>query len=179
MDMTERPPLLAPATRAAILRRIHALRVEDLHALDGALAEVIAERRHQRAAKGYFFAWWDGPRLPREDEEALDDLFADALTALAEGLTGLDVERMAARFAPRPSVLDGLARLFRAPRPKRQLQDASISLIEDAVAPWDPRRAIVATWNMACAVTLRRHLPAATRETLEAAWRRALGDPPA
>jgi hypothetical protein len=51
-------------------------------------------------------------------------------------------------------------------------------LIEDTLAPWDPRRAVVATWNMACAAALRDHLPAAMVATLEAAWRGALGEPP-
>jgi hypothetical protein len=65
------------------------------------------------------------------------------------------------------------------PRPPRQLQDASIALIEGHLEPWDPRLAIVATWNMACAVALRRRLPERTVAALEAAWRRAVGDPPA
>ena len=68
--------------------------------------------------------------------------------------------------------------MFNPPRPSRRLQDASIGLIEDTLAPWDPRRAIVATWNMGCAAALRDHLPPATIEKLELPWRRALGEPP-
>lgn len=166
-------------TRAALLRRIADLTVDDLHALDAAVRELRAEGGHRDVDKGYVFAWWDGPRLPEAEETELHDLFAAVLAALAGGLTGLDVERVGARFAPRPSIFDGLLQALRPPRPARQLQDASIGLIEDAVAPWDPRRAIVATWNMACAATLREHLTAATRAALEAPWRRALGDPPA
>jgi hypothetical protein len=62
--------------------------------------------------------------------------------------------------------------------PSRRLQDASIGLIEATLAPWDPRRAIVATWNMACAAALRERLRPTTIEALEAAWRTALGEPP-
>ena len=69
-------------------------------------------------------------------------------------------------------------RVFMPPRRSRQLQDASIGLIEDHLAPWDPRRAVVATWNMACAAALRDRVPATTLTVLEAPWRRALGEPP-
>ena len=58
-------------------------------------------------------------------------------------------------------------------------QHAAIGLIEDAVAPWDPRLAIVACWNVACAATLRKYLPVEVVEVLEGAWRRAIGEPPA
>ncbi len=177
--MSERRPFLYPGPRAALLRRIAALTVDDLHGLDAAVRVLKEEKAHRHVDKGFVFAWWDGPRPSSEDEAELDDLFGDVVTALATGLTGLDVERVAARFARKPSGLDGLSRLFFPPRQKRQVQDASIGLIEDALAPWDPRLAIVATWNMACAAALRGHLPPATVETLEAAWRRALGEPPA
>jgi hypothetical protein len=101
------------------------------------------------------------------------------LVAMAGGLTGLDVERVGAQFMQKRRGLDSLVDVFLRPRKPHQLQDASIGLIESAVAPWDPRLAVVAAWNMTCAVALRRHLPDATRTALEAAWRRALGDPPA
>jgi hypothetical protein len=175
----ERRPLLYPGPRAALLRRVRSLTIDDLHALDAAVRALKAEKRHRDIDKGFVFAWWDGPRPTTDDEAELNDLFADVVTNLATGLTGLDVERVAARFAPRESVLDGIARLFLPPRAQHQLQDASIGLIEDAVAPWDPRLAVVATWNMACAAALRQHLLPATVDTLEAAWRRALGEPPA
>jgi len=176
--MTGRPPFLYPGPRAALLRRVRSLTVDDLHALDAAVRSLREDKRHRDVEKGFVFAWWDGPHPSSEDEEELNDLFADVVTALATGLTGLDVERVAARFAPKPSVFDGIARLFLPPRAGRQVQDASIGLIEDAVAPWDPRLAVVATWNMACAAALRDHLRPATIETLEAAWRQALGEPP-
>ena len=177
--MTGRAPLLYPGPRAALLRRIGALTVDDLHALDGAVRELAAAKAHRHVDNGFLFAWWDGPRLDDEDDAALQDLFAVVLAALAGSLTGLDVERVGARLAPKPSLLDGILQAFVPERRSRRLQDASIGLIEDAVAPWDPRLAVVATWNMACAAALRDRLPAPTLETLEAAWRRALGEPPA
>ncbi len=177
--MSDRPPLLPPGARAALLRRFHTLTVDDLHRLDAAVRELVAERAHRQVDKGYFFAWWDGPRLDREGEDELQQLFGDVLVALAGGLTGVDVERVGAQFVNKRRGLDSLVDLFLRPRQPHQLQDASIGLIESAVAPWDPRLAIVATWNVACAAALRRHLPDRTVEALEAAWRRALGDPPA
>ena len=70
-------------------------------------------------------------------------------------------------------------RLLRPSSANRPLQSAAIGLIEDAVAPWDPRLAIVACWNLACAATLRKHLPVEVVDVLEGAWRRAIGEPPA
>jgi hypothetical protein len=174
-----RPPLLYPGPRAALLRRVRTLTVDDLHALDAAVRDLLAERVHRHVDKGYFFAWWDGPRLDEAGEDELHLLFGDVLVALAGGLTGLDVERVGAHFTQKRRGLDGLVDLFLRPRKTHQLQDASIGLIESALAPWDPRYAVVATWNVACAAALRRHLPDATVAALEAAWRRALGDPPA
>lgn len=179
--MTEQAPLLDPGPRDALLGRIHGLTVEDLHTLDAAVRALLAteSKAHRHADKGFLFAWWEGRRLRNAEEHELHDLFAAVLAALAGGLTGLDVERVGARLAPKPSLFDGLLQVFSSPRRSRQLQDASIGLIEDAVAPWGPRLAIVAIWNMACAAALRDRLPAPTVEALEAAWRRALGDPPA
>jgi len=176
--VTERPPFLYPGPRAAILGRIRTLSIDDLRALDAAVRSLVAERAHRHVDKGVLFAWWEGPRLRSEEDRELQDLFAAVLAALAGGLTGLDVERISARFAPRPTVFASLTRAFLPASQNRRLQDASIGLIEDAVAPWDPRLAVIATWNMACAAAVREHLPATTVVTLEAAWRRALGEPP-
>lgn len=179
--MSERPPLIYPGPRRALLRRVATLTVEDLHALDDAVRTLVAERAHKHLDKGFFFAWWEGPALPRELEDEVHALFSDILVALASGLTGIDVERIAPQLAPkrRGFGLDGFVELFLRPRPPHQLQDTSIALIEGHLAPWDPRLAIIATWNVACAAALREHLPERTVATLEAAWRRALGDPPA
>ena len=176
--MTERPPLLYPGPRAALLGRVRALTIDDLRGLDAAVRSLAAGKTHRHVDKGFLFAWWDGPRLRDDEDREIQDLFAAVLAALAGGLTDLDVERIGEHFAPKSTVFGSLAQAFFPVRKSRRLQDVSIGLIEDAVAPWDPRRAIIATWNMACAAALRDRLPAATVATLEAAWRRALGEPP-
>ncbi len=176
--MRERPPFLYAGPRAALLRRIHAVTVDDLHALDAAVASLIVDKAHRRADKGFLYAWWEGPRLQDDEEQELQELFAAVLAALAGGLTNIDVERFGAQLAPKPTGLASLSQVFFPPSQTRRLQDASIGLIDGAVAPWDPRRAVVAIWNMACAAALRDHLSPATVATLEAAWRQALGEPP-
>jgi hypothetical protein len=171
-------PLLYAGPRAALLRRLGELSVDDLHALDAAVVALAAAKAHRHVDKGFLFAWWEGPRVPDSWDVELQDLFAAVLAAVAGGLTGLDVERVGARFAPKPSLVDGILQALVPVRASRRLQDASIGLIEDALAPWNPRLAIVATWNMACGAVLRDYLPESTIATLEAAWRRALGEPP-
>ena len=176
--MTERTPFLYAGPRAALLWRIHGLTVDDLHALDAAVGALLLDKAHRHADKGFLYAWWEGPRLQAEEDREMQDLFAAVLAALAGGLTDVDVERFGARFAPRPAGLGSLSQVFFPPSQAKRLQDASIGLIEDAVAPWNPRRAVVAIWNMACAGALREHLSPTTIEKLQAAWRRALGEPP-
>jgi hypothetical protein len=176
--MTERRPFLYPGPRAALLRRIGTLTVDDLHALDEAVRALKAEKAHKLVDKGFLFAWWDGPGIHEEEEGELQDLFSAVLVALAGGLTGIDVEKVGARFAPKPSITESIFRAIMPTRQSRRLQDVSIGLIEDTLAPWEPRLAIVAIWNMACAAALRDHLAPVTVEVLEAAWRRALGEPP-
>jgi hypothetical protein len=177
--VTERPPFLQPGPRAVLLGRVGALTIDDLRALDAAVRALAAEKTHRHVDKGVLFAWWDGPRLRVDEDRELQDLFAAVLAALAGGLSGLDVERVVARFLPKPTALQSLTQAFFPSHESGRLVDASIGLIEEAVAPWDPRLAVVATWNMACAAALRDHLPATMVATLEAAWRRALGEPPA
>ena len=70
----------------------------------------------------------------------MQELFAAILAALAGGLTDIDVERFGARLSPKPTGLASISQLFFPPSQTRRLQDASIGLIEDAVAPWNPRR---------------------------------------
>jgi hypothetical protein len=176
--MTERPPFLYAGPRAALLWRIRAVTVDDLHALDAAVRALVLEKAHRHADKGFLFAWWEGPRLQGDEDQEMQDLFAAVLAALAGGLTGVDVERFGARLAAKPTGLASLGQVFFPPSHTRRLQDASIGLIEDTLAPWDPRRAVVAIWNMACAAALRDHLSPATIATLQAAWRQALGEPP-
>ena len=176
--MTERVPFLYAGPRAVLLRRIRNLTVDDLHALDAAVGSLILEKTHRHADKGFLYAWWEGPRLQDEEDQEMQELFSAVLAALAGGLTDLDVERFGARLSPKPTGLASISQMFFPPSQARRIQDASIGLIEDAVAPWSPRRAVVAIWNMACAAALRDHLSSATIATLQAAWRRALGDPP-
>jgi hypothetical protein len=177
----ERPPLLYPGPRRALLRRIGAITVEELHALDTAVRALRDERRVKDVDKGFFYAWWEGPRLDRAGEDEVQELFSAVLVALATGLTGIDVERFGTQLAPkrRGFGLDGLVELFLRPRPSRELQDTSIALIDGHLAPWDPRLAVVAVWNMACAAAFRNHVSAGTVATLEAPWRQAIGEPPA
>ena len=177
--MPDRTPLLDPIARAAVLARVRTLTRDDLHALDAATRALAATPDHRRADKGYFFAWWDGPGTREPDETEIQDFFADVLVALATSLTGINVAQYGTRLAREPSGMDKLYRFVVPARRSDALQDSSIGLIEDAVAPWSPRVAVVATWNMACAVALGAHLPEPTRETLETAWRQALGDLPA
>jgi len=176
--MTERVPFLYAGPRNALLWRIRNLTVDDLHALDAAVGSLVLEKAHRHTDKGFLYAWWEGPRLQGDEDQEMQELFAAVLAALAGGLTDLDVERYGARLSPKPTGLGSISQMFFPPSQTRRLQDASIGLIEDAVAPWSPRRAVIAIWNMACAAALREHLSPATIATLQAAWRRALGEPP-
>lgn|GEM_PF-1402638 len=179
---SERDPLLFPGPRAALLGRLSQLTVEDLHALDAAVLALRDEKPYRkRVDKGFWLAWYEGPRLKRAEGDELQDLFGHVVVAIAGGLTGLDVERFGARLGGRQQggAIGDLMRLLRSTSADRPLQGAAIGLIEDAVAPWDPRLAIVACWNVACAATLRKYLPVEVVEVLEGAWRRAIGEPPA
>jgi hypothetical protein len=177
-----RDPLLLPGPRVALLRRLGRLTVEDLHGLDVAVRALREERPYRkRVDKGFWLAWYEGPRLTTAEDGELGDLFVHVVVAIAGGLTGLDVERFGARLkgAQQGGAMGDVMRLLRLNSADRALQDAAIGLIEDAVAPWDPRLAIVACWNVACAATLRTHLPVEVVSVLESAWRRVLGEPPA
>lgn len=179
---SERGPLLFPGPRAALLGRLSQLTVEDLHALDAAVLALRDEKPYRkRVDKGFWLAWYEGPRLTRAEGDELQDLFGHVVVAIAGGLTGLDVERFGVRLGDgqQGGAIGDLMRLLRPSSANRPLQSAAIGLIEDAVAPWDPRLAIVACWNVACAATLRKHLPVEVVDVLEAAWRRAIGEPPA
>ena len=179
---SERDPLLFPGPRAALLGRLSQLTVEDLHALDAAVLALRDEKPYRkRVDKGFWLAWYEGPRLTTTEGGELGELFPAVVVAIAGGLTGLDVERFGARLGGRQQggAIGDLMRLLRSTSADRPLQGAAIGLIEDAVAPWDPRLAIVACWNVACAATLRKYLPVEVVEVLEGAWRRAIGAPPA
>ena len=177
-----RDPLLFPGPRAALLRRLGQLTVEDLHGLDAAVRALREEKPYRkRVDMGFWMGWYEGPRLTTAEGGELGNLFGHVVVAIAGGLTGLDVERFGARpmGGQQRGVFGDLTRLLRPSSADRLLQDAAIGLIEGAVAPWDPRLAIVACWNVACAATLRKHLPVEVVNVLEAAWRQAIGEPPA
>ena len=178
----ERDELLSPGPRAALLARLGALTVSDLHALDAAVGALRDEKPYRaRVDRGFWLAWYAGPQLAKREGSQLDDLFTQVVVAIAGGLTGLDADAiMASRGEPQQQgALGDIARLFLPASSGQSRSDAAIRLIDRAVAPWDPRLAIVACWNVACAATLRRHLAAGVVEVLEAGWRTALGEPPA
>jgi hypothetical protein len=165
-----------------VLHRLGRITLDDLHGLDAAVRELGVEKPYRgRVDKGFWLAWYNGPQLTTTERGELGELFPAVVVAIASGLTGLDVERFGAHLKGREQagVFGDLARMLRPGSATRPLQHAAIGLIEDAAAPWDPRLGIMACWNMACAATLRAHLQAAVLDMLEAAWRRAIGEPPA
>ncbi len=177
-----RDPLLLPGRRAALLCRLGQLTVEDLHGLDAAVRALREEKPYRkRVDMGFWMAWYEGRRLTAPEVDELGHLFVSVVVAIAGGLTGLDVERFGARpkGGRQGGVFGDLTDLLRPASADLPLQAAAIGLIEGAVAPWDPRLAIVACWNVACAATLRKHLPVEVVNVLEAAWRQAIGEPPA
>jgi hypothetical protein len=162
--------------------RLGRLTAEDLHALDAAVRALREEKPYRkRVDMGFWMAWYEGRRLTPPEVDELGHLFVSVVVAIAGGLTGLDVERFGARpkGGRQGGVFGDLTDLLRPASADRPLQAAAIGLIEGAVAPWDPRLAIVACWNVACAATLRAHVRVDVVDVLEGAWRRALGEPPA
>ena len=178
--MSEPPPLLYGGRRSAIMRRDSTLTVEDLRALAAAVEELAREREYRKKVDhGFWFAWYNGPRLSDAETAEIESLFTEVTVAIATGLTGLDVARYGARLRPsNAGPLDRLTR-FVLTRPSRPLEDAAIGLMEDACAPWNPRLGFVAVWNAACAVAFRGRVPARTEEILAAPWRAVFGDLPA
>jgi hypothetical protein len=168
--------------RATFLNRLGTITKAELLALDRAVDDLVAEggdEKHLR--KGFFFAWYHGPKLTAEDEGALNALFVDVLVAIARGITDVDAWAMTKGRATsqRPGLLGSLLEVFSMRSPSREVEDLAIKLIEGAVMPFDPRVAIVSAWNAACAVVLHGRLDATTDEVLGAAWRRTIGDLPA
>ena len=167
--MTEPRPLLYPGPRTALLRRVTALTVDELHSLDAAIRALAAEKEHKRGRQGLpvrVVGRAEGRR--RREPRARGPLLRRPCCPRDRpdrhrGRAGRGAGLPASRRCPISS-----CGVLMPPRPSRQLQDVSIGLIEDHLAPWDPRLAIVATWNMACAATLRDHIPAATITVLEA-----------
>ncbi len=183
-DLEEGPLLIYPGPRAALLGRLGKVTLDELHALEDAVRDLAkAKELRGRVDRGFWYAWHDGLELPREEQAQIGDLFADVMMAIAGGVVGLDVERFGARLGARSrdagGAFGGLLGFLRQRPPSQRRQEMAIDLINDAAAPWDPRLGVVACWNVACAAALRRRLRPPTVEALEAAWRTALGEPPA
>ena len=178
--MSEPPPLLYGGPRHAIVRRYAALDVDDLKALAAAVEKLAHEKEMRKKVDyGFWWAWYDGPRLSRAEESEIGELFTDVVVAIATGVTGLDVARFGTRLRPQSEgPLERLTSFFTG-RPSHPLQDAAIGLMEDACAPWDPRYGFIAAWNAACAVAFRGRIPERTEAILSAAWRAVFGDLPA
>lgn len=162
-----------------LLARFRRLHRDDLEALDRSVQALVAtEGRHHRSDLGFRYAWYEGPPLSHAETAALDRLFRDVCAAVATGVTGFD----AAAFDERPSDRGGgfgfLARWFTPPSANGSHEDAALEVLAVACRPFDPRRAIVACWNVACAAAMRGHLAPDVVTVLEAAWRGALGEPP-
>jgi hypothetical protein len=181
--MAELPPLLYAGPRAALLRRLAELRQSDLVLLDAAIRELAGEKRlRNRVDRGFWFAWYEGPRLDSRHETEIKELFTDVVVAVATGVAQLDVARFAAGLRPQPQGLGGILGGiggWLGGNSRRGLDNVAIRIIEDAVAPWDPRLGVLAAWNASCAVALRRILDPPVEEILAGPWRKALGDLPA
>ncbi len=178
--MSELPPLLYGGPRTAISRRFAALTVGDLQALAAAVEGLARDKgKRNKVDHGYWFAWYDGPKLSEAESTEVQGLFTEVVVAIASGLTGLDVARFGARL--RPPSENPLSRLtsFVRVRPSRQLEDAAIGLMEDACAPWNPRLGFIAAWNAACSVAFRGRVSDQTEAILAAPWRAVFGDLPA
>ena len=173
-------PERATWARAAFLTRAGSLTKAELLALGTAVDALIAEGGdRERLTKGFFFAWYKGPSLSDDDNAALNDLFIEVLIVIARALTDVDPRAMTrGRQAERQDFLSAVRELFTMKSKSREAEELAIRLIEGAVAPTDPRVALVAAWNAACAVALHGRLPPAVDETLGAAWRRTIGELP-
>jgi hypothetical protein len=184
--MDDEQPLIYPGPRMALMTRFGQLGLDDLRALETAVSDLARDRAQRgRVDRGFWFAWNDRLQLDRREQVEISELFADVLMAIASGLTGLDAARfgrLIGRGSGSRGLGGGLAGAFgflKVRSQAEQHQEAAISLISDAAAPWDPRLGLMACWNVACAAALRRRLRPATVDTLEAPWRTVFGDPPA
>jgi hypothetical protein len=183
----EHQPLLYPGPEAALTRRLGRLTLEELHGLEEAVVRRRAERPFKgRVDRGFWFAWHDGLNLSRPEQDEIQQLFSAVMVAISVALTGLDVERFGARLGGGSSWGSGggggIGAIFSAIRSKSDVerrQETAIGLIHDATAPWNPRLALMACWNVTCAAAVRRRVKPQTVEALEVAWRDVLGEPPA
>ncbi|MEI8332325.1 MAG: hypothetical protein WCH74_00585 [Chloroflexota bacterium] len=168
--------------RAAFVTRAGSLTKSELLALGTAVEALVAEGGDaERLTKGFFFAWYKGPSLSSDDNAALNDLFIDVVVAIARSITDVDPWAMTAGrpSGQRPGFAAAFLELFTRKTRDGEVESFAIRLVERAVAPVDPRVALVAAWNASCAVALHGRLDPPVEETLGAAWRRAIGDLPA
>lgn len=168
--------------RSVFLTRAGSLTKAELLALGTAVDALVAEGGDRELlTKGFFFAWYKGPGLSSDDNAALNALFADVVVAIARSITDVDAWAMTAGRSSeqRPGFLAAFLSLFTQKSRSGEVEDLAIRLIEGAVAPVDPRIALVAAWNAACAVALHGRLDPPVDETLGAAWRRTIGELPA
>jgi hypothetical protein len=173
------PPERRAWERERFLARIRGMSRAEVIALGDAVDALVAEGGDaKKLTRGFFLAWYEGPRLDKEETAELDQLFVDIVVALATGLAGVDPHVMADPGGGRRGAgIAFLAALFPS-RGASELTDVSIRLIRGATQPVDPRRAVVAAWNTGCAIALRGRLDAGVEATLTAAWRRGVGDLP-
>ncbi len=174
-------PERATWARAAFLTRAGSITKAELLALGTAVDALIAEGGDREwLTKGFFFAWYKGPGLSADDSEALNALFVDVIVAVARSLTDVDAWAVTARrpSGQRPSFAAAFLDLFTRKSRDGEVENLAIRLIEGAVAPIDPRIALVAAWNASCAVALHGRLDPPVEETLGAAWRRTIGELP-
>lgn len=171
---------LDPGQRVGpLLARYRWLRREDLEALDRSVqALVAAEGRHHRSDLGFRYAWYEGPPLSYAETAALDELFRQVCAAIATGVTGFDASAFDEPSSDRAGASSFLTRWFTPPYAKGAHDDKALEVLTVACRPFDPRRAVVACWNLACAAAMGGHLAPDVVVTLEAAWRNALGEPP-
>jgi hypothetical protein len=173
------PPERRAWERERFLARIRGMSLAEVVALGDAVDTLISEGGDaKKLTRGFFLAWYEGPRLGREETAELDQLFVDVVVAMAIGLAGVDPRDMAdSTDGRRGAGTAFLAALFPS-RGASELTDVSIRLIRSVTAPADPKRAVVAAWNAGCAIALRGRLAEDVEATLTAAWRRGVGDLP-
>jgi hypothetical protein len=173
------PPERRAWDRERFLARIQGMSRAEVVALGDAVDALVAEGGDaKKLTRGFFLAWYQGPRLGGDETAELDRLFVDVVVAMAIGLSGVD-PRVIAGTADRRHGAGAafLAALFPS-RAASEITDVSLRLISGATAPVDPQRAVVAAWNTGCAISLRGLLAEDVEATLTAAWRRGVGELP-